>query len=137
MAKHQDDTTSALVEFVNDNFTPAQRNQLTLLGVINEDGTLNVDNLQMKNMEMKPKETEIKGQYYAVLGYLQVKTNFEQHLVTIQKKTDGSIAANTRVSYQGNFKQTVPWFTNEDTRRAWAQLIAILPKYAEIAGLVK
>jgi hypothetical protein len=63
---------TAGAQFVEDNFTQSQRNQLALLGVLNDEGELNVHPDTKPNVTLRTvAETEVGAdKKFAVLGHV-------------------------------------------------------------------
>lgn len=129
---------SAGAEFVENNFTKEQRNQLTLLGVVNDSGELNVVPDAKPNVQLKTlAEAEVgEGKKYAVLGHVYIDGTSQRYTASLRKMPDGTAAASTRATFDGGWRETTPQFTNPNTRLAWAQLIRVLGPYCQAVGLV-
>lgn len=129
---------SAGAQFVEDNFTAAQRNQLTLLGVINATGELNVQADTKPNVVLKKvADVEVaEGKKYAVLGHIYIDGDSQRFTANLRKMPDGSVTASTRATFDGGWRETTPQFTNPGTRTAWGQLVRVLGPYCEAIGLV-
>jgi hypothetical protein len=125
-------------QFVEDNFTQSQRNQLALLGVLNEEGEINVHLDNKPNVVMRDLETTEVGtdKKYAVLGHVYIDGSNQRFTANIRKMPDGSVTASTRATFDGGWRETTPQFTVKDTREAWGQLIRKLGEYCELVGLV-
>lgn len=129
---------NAAVQYVEDNFTKEQLNQLRLIGIVKEDGTLNIEADTKPNVEMKALGTlEVGDMRYKVAGHFYANSHMERYPVSVIKYADGNVACSTRARFPGNWGETVPFFTSTALRQAWAQLIRVLPGYAVLVGIVK
>lgn len=129
---------SAAAQFVEDNFTQSHRNQLVLLGVLNEDGEINVHPDTKPNVTLRTvAETEVGAdKKFAVLGHVYVEGASQRFTVNLRKMPDGSVTASTRATFDAGWRETTPQFLAKETRDAWGQLIRQMGPYCELAGLV-
>lgn len=129
---------SAGAQFVEDNFTQAQRNQLQLIGVINEAGELNVQADTKPNVNLrKLDEVEVgEGKKFAVLGHVYIDGTTQRFTANLRKMPDGTASASTRATFDGGWRETTPQFTNPGTRQAWGQLVRVLGAYCQAVELI-
>jgi|PlaIllAssembly_1097288.scaffolds.fasta_scaffold18763_2 hypothetical protein len=129
---------TAGAQFVEDNFTQSQRNQLALLGVLNDEGELNVHPDTKPNVTLRTvAETEVGAdKKFAVLGHVYIDGANQRFTANIRKMPDGTVTASTRATFDGGWRETTPQFTVKETREAWGQFIRKLGEYCEVVGLV-
>jgi hypothetical protein len=129
---------SAAAQFVDDNFTQAERNQLALIGVLNEEGEFNVHTDTKPNVNLRSlAEAEVGAdKKFAVLGHVYIEGTSQRFTADLRKMPDGTCAASTRATFGGGWRETTPQFTVKETRDAWGSFIRKLGKYVEIAGIV-
>ena len=124
--------------FVEDNFTKADINQFVLLGIINEEGELNVVPDNKPNVRLRQlSEAKVgEGKAFACLGHVYIEGSSQRFTADLRKMPDGTCVASTKATFGGGWRETTPQFSVKETREAWANFIHKLGAYATVKGLV-
>lgn len=127
------ETTAKLMGTVTANVSPAHLETLSMLGVLNDKGLLNIEAdpklKKLADVTVNPEKVQALGTVYADIGMVRQR-------IGVFINGQGEVFCSSDIKSGTGFTYRLPLFVNKEHKAAWNALRQMLPTYLQQAGII-